>query len=140
MILYETLRLYSPVTTINRRVESRVRLGKYELPANVFVTIPPFTLHRNPDIWGLDAHLFNPERFAKGLAKATYDNTMSFLGFGFGPRTCVGMNFAINEAKIALSMILQRYKFTLSSNYIHSPFIVLTVQPQHGLPIMLQPI
>lgn len=140
MIIYETLRLYSPVSLLTRRVDSRVRLGKYEFPANVNVSIPPLALHRNPDIWGRDAHLFNPERFAKGLAKATDDNTMSFLGFGFGPRTCVGLNFAINEAKIALSMILQRYKFTLSPNYVHSPFILLTVQPQHGVQILLQPL
>ncbi|KAL8549267.1 hypothetical protein ACS0TY_008206 [Phlomoides rotata] len=141
MILYETLRLYSPVTVIIRRTKSSVRLGKYEFPANVNVAIPTLALHRNPDIWGPDAHLFNPERFAQGLAKATDDNTMiSFLGFGFGPRTCVGLNFAINEAKIVLSMILQRYKFTLSPNYVHSPFIVLTVQPQHGVQILLQPL
>lgn len=140
MIIYETLRLYSPVTVIARRIDRRVRLGKYEIPANVNLAIPPLALHRNPDIWGRDAHLFNPERFAEGLAKATNGNTMAFLGFGFGPRMCVGLNFASNEAKITLPMILQRYKFTLSPNYVHSPFIVLTTQPQHGVQILLQPL
>ncbi|KAL8549297.1 hypothetical protein ACS0TY_008230 [Phlomoides rotata] len=96
MILYETLRLYSLVILIARRIERKVRLGKYEFPANINVAIPPLALHRNPDIWGQDAHLFNPERFAQGLAKATDNNTMmSFLGFGFGPRTCVGFNLRL---------------------------------------------
>ncbi|KAI3452928.1 hypothetical protein Pfo_009591 [Paulownia fortunei] len=132
MIIYETLRLYSPVTAMTRRIHSKVRLGKYEFPANVNLAIPPLALHRNPDIWGPDAHLFKPERFAEGLAKATNGNAMAFLGFGFGPRICVGLNFASYEAKITLSMILQRCKFTLSPNYVHSPFVVLTTQPQHG--------
>ncbi|KAG8383011.1 hypothetical protein BUALT_Bualt05G0139500 [Buddleja alternifolia] len=140
MIIYETLRLYSPVTTIARRIERKVKLGKYEFPANVDLNIPPLALHRNPDIWGKDAHLFKPERFSEGLAKATNGNPVSFLGFGFGPRMCVGLNFASNEAKITLSMILQRYKFTLSPNYVHSPFVVLTTQPQHGVRILLQPL
>ncbi|XP_057809959.1 cytochrome P450 CYP749A22-like [Salvia miltiorrhiza] len=140
MILYETLRLYSPVTLILRRIGSRVKLGKYELPANVRVVIPPLALHRNPDIWGREAHLFQPERFAQGLAKATNGNPTAFLGFGFGPRTCVGLNLAISEAKIALSMILQRYKFTLASDYVHSPFIHLSVRPQCGVVILLQPL
>ncbi|KAL0408766.1 UNVERIFIED_CONTAM: cytochrome [Sesamum radiatum] len=58
----------------------------------------------------------------------------------FGPRICVGLNFASYEAKIVLSMILQRYKFTLSPNYVHSPFLALTVQPQHGVQVLLQPL
>lgn len=140
MILYETLRLYSPNTLITRRIGSRVKLGKYEFPENVSVVIPPLALHHNPDIWGQDAHLFKPERFEDGLAKATNGNATAFLGFGFGPRACVGLNFAMNEAKIALSIILQRYSFTLSSGYVHSPFVVLTAQPQHGVQILLQPL
>ncbi|XP_047981840.1 cytochrome P450 CYP749A22-like [Salvia hispanica] len=140
MILYETLRLYTPVTSIIRRIGSRVKLGKYEFPANMKVSIPPLAIHRNPDIWGQDAHLFKPERFSEGMAKATNGNPMAFLGFGYGPRTCVGLNLAISEAKIALSMILQRYKFTLSPEYVHSPLIVLTAHPQHGVGILLQPL
>ncbi|XP_073131466.1 cytochrome P450 CYP749A22-like isoform X2 [Henckelia pumila] len=140
MIIYETLRLYSPVTTITRRIERKTKLGKYQLPANVNLLIPPQALHRNPHTWGQDAHLFKPERFSGGLAKSTNGNSVAFLPFGSGPRMCVGMNFAFNEAKIALSMILQRYKFTISPNYIHSPNLVLTMQPQHGVKILLHPL
>ncbi|KAL1556599.1 cytochrome P450 CYP749A22-like protein [Salvia divinorum] len=140
MILYETLRLYSPVPSIIRRIGSRVKLGKYEFPANIKMAIPPLAIHRNPDIWGRDAHLFKPERFSQGMAKATNGNPTAFLGFGYGPRTCVGLNLAISEAKIALSMILQRYKFTLSPECVHSPLIVLTVHPQHGVGILLRPL
>ncbi|XP_073131607.1 cytochrome P450 CYP749A22-like [Henckelia pumila] len=140
MIINETLRLYSPVTSLARRAKSDVRLGKYELPANMEISIPIIEFHRSQEIWGEDAHLFKPERFAEGVAKATRNNPMAFLPFGFGPRTCVGLNFASNEAKIALSMILQRFKFTLSPSYVHSPIILVTVRPQHGLPIILQPL
>ncbi|KAL2519233.1 Cytochrome [Abeliophyllum distichum] len=85
-------------------------------------------------------NLGEPERFAEGVAKATKNNPMAYLPFGSGPRTCVGLNFATNEVKIALLMILQRYKFTLSPNYVHFPLVVLTVCPQHGVQIMLEPV
>ncbi|CAN1152321.1 Cytochrome P450 CYP749A22 [Linum perenne] len=95
---------------------------------------PAFNLTRE----GEDCHLFKPERFADGVAKATkYD---AFLPSGFGPRTCVGMNFAAAETKIALSMLLQRYKLALSPSYVHAPVHMLTICPKHGLPILLQPL
>ncbi|CAI0390335.1 unnamed protein product [Linum tenue] len=76
---------------------------------------------------------FKPERFADGIAKAS-----TFLPFGLGPRTCVGINFGITEEKIALSMILQRHRFRLSDKYVHSPAHVLTICPKHGLQIILE--
>ena len=140
MIINETMRLYSPATNIVRRVGREVKLGKLTLPADMDINILPCAIHCDPEIWGADALLFKPERFAEGVAKATNYNTMAYLPFGFGPRTCVGLNFATNEVKIALSMMLQRFKFTLSPNYVHSPFTVLTLRPERGVPIVLNPL
>jgi PHYB activation tagged suppressor 1 len=136
MILNETLRLYSPVINLLRKVEREVRLGKLILPANTYVLLPVLALHHDPEIWGQDVHLFKPERFTDGVAKATNNNIAGFIPFGFGPRICVGLNFAANELKIALSMILQRYKFTLSSNYVHHPIHLITTRPKNGIPIV----
>jgi len=137
MILNETLRLYPPVTSMRRRVEREVKLGKLFIPAKTNVVLPILAINQDPEIWGQDVHFFKPERFAEGVAKATNSNITGFIPFGFGPRICVGLNFAANETKIALSMILQRYKFTLSPNYVHAPIQILTVRPQKGIQIML---
>lgn len=137
MILNESLRLYAPVTSLNRYVKREVRLGKLVLPANMEILIPILALHHNPDIWGEDAHIFNPKRFSEGVSGATNSNTSAYLPFGSGPRICVGMNFAFAEAKIVLSMILQRFKFTLSPNYVHAPIQILTICPQYGVQVML---
>ncbi|KAI3764071.1 hypothetical protein L2E82_14071 [Cichorium intybus] len=84
-----------------------------------------------------DVHCFLPDRFANGVAKATKNNAAAFLPFGMGPRTCVGLNFTTNEAKIALSMILQRYKLSLSSNYVHYPADVFILTPKKGVQVIL---
>ncbi|KAK6157794.1 hypothetical protein DH2020_012042 [Rehmannia glutinosa] len=86
MIVNEALRLYSPVVHISRRAHRKTKLGKYEVPANVDVNISPLSLHMNPKIWGQDVQIFNPQRFADGLGKATNGNLIAFLPFGAGPR------------------------------------------------------
>lgn len=134
----ESLRLYAPVlAVVKRKVKREVRLGKFILPANLELFIPFLAVHYDPEIWGQDVQLFKPERFSEGVAKATKDNLGAFLPFGLGPRICVGFNFATTEAKIALSMILQRYSFALSPAYVHSPFQYLTIRPQHGVQVIL---
>ncbi|KAI8539356.1 hypothetical protein RHMOL_Rhmol09G0176200 [Rhododendron molle] len=140
MVINETLRLYAPATGLTRKVEWESKLGRLVLPANLTLVIPTMSLHIDPLIWGEDAHLFNPERFSGGVAKATNNNPAVYLPFGLGPRSCVGLNFAINEAKIALSMILQRYAFTLSPTYIHSPILHFTLRPEHGIQVVLHPL
>ncbi|XP_004295655.1 PREDICTED: cytochrome P450 734A1-like [Fragaria vesca subsp. vesca] len=137
MIINESLRLYPPVIQLVKRTEREVRLGKFIVPANIDLVIPIVALHHDPEIWGQDAKLFRPERFSEGIAKATKKNMAAFIPFGMGPRICVGFNFATIETKIALSMILQRYAFTLSTGYVHSPLQVLTLRPHNGVQVIL---
>ncbi|KAJ8771907.1 hypothetical protein K2173_027084 [Erythroxylum novogranatense] len=137
MIINETLRLYPPVLSLHRQVSKEIRLGKLTLPANMYLLLSILALHHDPNIWGEDVHLFKPERFSEGVAKAADGNSAAYLPFGAGPRICVGFNFATIEAKIALCMILQRYSFRLSPAYVHSPFQLLTVRPQYGVQVIL---
>ncbi|KAL6187831.1 hypothetical protein ACLB2K_039226 [Fragaria x ananassa] len=134
MIINESLRLYPPLVTVSGRTADReVRVGKLTIDpaANLELLIKPLSLHHDPDFWGQDVHLFKPERFADGVAKATNNNLAGFLPFGTGRRMCVGSDFATTEAEVVLSMILQCYSFTLSPTYVHSPYEALTLCPQH---------
>ncbi|KAA3485514.1 cytochrome P450 CYP749A22-like protein [Gossypium australe] len=133
MIINESLRLYGPAVGLLRKGGSEVRLGNLVLPADIDILIANAALHHDPQLWGDDVHLFKPERFAEGIAKATNYNTAAFCPFGLGPRTCVGTSFAIMEVKIAVSMILQRYTISLSPAYVHAPVSIITVRPQHGI-------
>ncbi|KAJ0763818.1 putative cytochrome P450 [Helianthus annuus] len=138
MIINETLRLYPPAISTGRKVYKETRVGDLVLPANLSLQIPFLPLHQDREIWGEDAHLFKPERFSEGVANAVNSNPGAFIPFGYGPRICVGNNFGINEAKITLSMILQRYRFTLSPNYVHAPVHYISLRPKSGVQIIFQ--
>ncbi|CAM8881663.1 unnamed protein product [Rhodiola kirilowii] len=138
MIINESLRLYAPVLVFQRQTKRAVKLQNITIPAEVDIIIPPLALHTSPEIWGADVHLFKPERFAEGVANATGNNPVAFFPFSWGPRTCVGMSFAATEVKVALSMILRRYKLKLSPSYVHCPASLLTSYPARGVQIMLQ--
>jgi len=110
MVIHETLRFHSPVG-----MNTRIATKDYNLPGtdviikkNDVVSWHAWSLHFDPEHW-TNPTQFDPEHFSKE-AKATR-NPYAFQAFGQGPRACIGMRFALLEAKVAVISVLRNYSF-----------------------------
>lgn len=75
------------------------------------LSVPSYTIHRDPTVWGEDADAFRPERWFEEERKDAMQRT--FNPFSVGPRACVGRNLASLELQIIVASILRRFHFVL---------------------------
>lgn len=127
-VIEETLRLYPPFALIARTAQGPDTLRDVEIRKGDTVVVPIYSLHRNTRLWD-NPNAFQPERFAPGHKVPRFQ----YIPFGDGPRVCIGMSFAMQEAVIILSTILSRYKFTLVPGKTPTPHLILTLRPEGGV-------
>lgn len=128
----EALRLYPPAPSINREPIETDRYRDLVLPRGAQVLVMPWTVHRHRKNW-VDPDAFLPERFHPGNRERI--DRFQYLPFGAGPRVCIGASFAMQEAVIALAVLLGRYRFDTIETTKPWPVQKLTTQPQGGLPM-----
>uniref|UniRef100_A0A1X7TUE0 Cytochrome P450 n=1 Tax=Amphimedon queenslandica TaxID=400682 RepID=A0A1X7TUE0_AMPQE len=68
-------------------------------------------IHMSPEYWD-QPEVFNPKRFSPEGKEGR--NPQAYIPFGSGPRSCIGMRFALMEAKACLVSILRKYRFERS--------------------------
>ena len=131
----EAMRLYPPAPSINRApIEDDTWTapdGKtITLPKGESVLVMPWTLHRHELYWDRPRH-FMPERFLPENREKIH--RFQYLPFGAGPRVCIGATFALQEAVIALAVLMKRYRFDVTANTNPWPVQRLTTQPLNGI-------
>jgi cytochrome P450 len=124
-VLNEALRLYPPVFTLVREAIKADRAGAIDIPRHSVLMIAPWVLHRHQRLWR-DPDAFDPDRF---MPDQPPPSRSVYMPFGAGPRICVGAQFALAEATLALAMLVRRFTVTLADTEPVRPVAVVTTQP-----------
>lgn len=110
-ILNEVLRLYG-VSVNSRRNTDPTTLGGVRFPAGSEFLFSHSMLHRNPTYYPRP-EVFDPERW---VDPAVAPNRRYFMPFSKGTRNCIGADFAMVEATIALATIARHWQVVLTDS------------------------
>ena len=128
-VLKETLRLWptAPAITVGAYEDTTIGDG-FPIAKDYPVQLLIAALHRDPAVWenpeAFDIDRFLPER------EATL-HPHAYKPFGSGVRACIGRQFALTEAKLALAVVLQNFALHDSADYRLAVKETLTLKPDH---------
>lgn len=113
-VICESLRLYQPALGTSRILNDdhykiETSDGKViNLKKGDIIKIPTYAMHHCEEFYP-DPEKFEPERFLPENRDKLVPYT--YLPFGAGPRNCIGMRFALLEAKVAIMKLILKYRF-----------------------------
>jgi cytochrome P450 len=136
-VLKESMRLYPPAPVLTRAVGRDLDIGGHRLKQGALIIMPIYAIHRHRALWQ-DPDRFDPDRFLPE-AEAGHLRTQ-FMPFGFGPRTCIGMAFAMLEATALLATLVRGARFDWDGRHSPEPVTRVTLQPKGGMPLLVTPL
>jgi len=111
-VVRETLRLYPPAWGTGRECVEEDVIDGYRIPAGSIVTTLFFVTQKHPDFWE-EPERFDPDRFLPERSKVRPAD--AWCPFGLGGRSCIGEDFAMMEATIAIAAMAGRLEFRLET-------------------------
>ncbi|CAH0549767.1 unnamed protein product [Brassicogethes aeneus] len=112
-IINETLRKYPPVPILLRKCNKTYPVPGTDvvIEKDDMVAISSLAIQNDPEIYE-NPEKFDPDRFSTKNTASRHQ--FAHIPFGEGPRICIGMRFALMEAKVGMAAILKNYNITLS--------------------------
>ena len=135
-ILREVERLHPPAPGGFRAVTADFEYGGYRIPAGWNVMYSSVFTHQMPELWRAPER-FDPSRFAAPRNEGK--QPFCLVGFGGGPRVCVGMAFAQMQMRIVMSHLLRHVRFELLPRQRFDPVAAPTRMPRDWMWVRVRP-
>lgn len=133
-VVEETLRLYPPAFAMVRIARREELVAGVRLRPGDAAVVAPWVLHRHRRLWEAP-EAFDPRRF---LAPNAPPDRFAYLPFGAGPRACIGAQFALAEAVLAVAMTVARFRIALAGKRPVLPVAIVTTTPDHAPPFRVE--
>ena len=130
----EVERLYPPVAGGFRGVVKGFDYAGYHIPAGYQVLYRIDAAHQDPSIFP-NPQVFEPDRYLTMEAKTL---RYALVGFGGGPRVCIGKSFALLEAKLIAWRLLRDYEWSLLPDQDLTIGRIPTLRPKDDLQVTFQ--
>ncbi|MCG9892696.1 MAG: cytochrome P450 [Thermosynechococcaceae cyanobacterium MS004] len=130
-ILKEVERLFPPVGGGFRGVVKALSFNGYQVPAGWQALYRIDAAHKDERCFSNPA-TFDPDRFSPERAEQKRFE-FSLVGFGGGPRICLGLAFAQMEMKIVAALLLRKHRWELLPQQDLSLSAIPTLHPKSGL-------
>lgn len=136
LVLLEAERVYPPVSNGPRGVVEDFDFAGYHVPAGTYAFYSIAATHLLPEVFA-QPEVFDPERFAP--PREEHKRTpYGLVGFGGGPRVCIGINFAKVEIKALVSQALRRYELEAVPDQMLVQFYRVTAVPLYGIKLRVR--
>ena len=133
----EAMRLYPPVFFIARKAASDLELDGHMIPKGMDIDVSIRMIHRHPDTWE-NPNEFDPLRFHPSNAESR--DPYAYIPFSAGQRNCIGQNFALNEEKLVIASIVNRFKLSLVEGYKVELCPKVVLRPLNDILVNLTPV
>lgn len=134
-VYQEGLRLHPPAWAVFRQASGKTRLGEYLIEEGSAMIMPQWSIHRDERYFENSLE-FNPERWERRSPTAVN----AYFPFGSGPHACIGSQFALTGAVLALARLSMAFELEVPTNALDNLQPTVTLRPSTSVPATIQPV
>ena len=136
-VIRESLRLYPPaIGVFLRKATQDVRIGDVDVPKGALISLSSLVTHRDAR-WFPEPDRFDPERFLPSRAGSIPQ--YAWFPFGAGPRSCIGLHFAMMEMSLIVARWLPALRWTtVAGEPDPVPHMTAALRPKDNLKLRFE--
>ncbi|KAM6960618.1 cholesterol side-chain cleavage enzyme, mitochondrial-like [Aplochiton taeniatus] len=132
--LKETLRLHPIAVSLQRYITEDIVIQNYHIPSGTLVQLGLYAMGRDPRVFP------KPEQYLPSRWLRTENNYFRSLGFGFGPRQCLGRRIAETEMQLFLIHMLENFRVEKQRQLEVQSTFELILLPEKPILLTLKPV
>jgi cytochrome P450 len=136
-VIDEVMRQRPASWFMSRTAARDITVGDVRIPngSNILISIP--TLHNNPSVWP-NPERFDPDRFLPEAVAQRSPN--SYVPFGRGPHSCIGIHFSLQELLIMTAVLCRRFRVVMAEDNFDADDVIagVSVYPRRGIQMRIE--